>query len=105
MIVRSKSILAIASWFNGWEVEAITLWPFIFASDTNPVALQHERIHLAQITELFVVGFYFLYIMYYLKAALIDRDSAYALNPFEIEAYKYEREPGYLFYREPFAWR
>ena len=53
----------------------------------------HEKIHLVQQRELWVVGFYLLYVWYWLKAkskGLTGSEAYYAI-PFEKEAYENER--------------
>lgn len=70
--------------------------------------LNHEKIHLAQQRELWLVGFYFLYAYYWLRARLFLRMSsheAYMEIPFEVEAYAQQHDMEYLKNRERFAWR
>ena len=90
------------------DVYAITLYPFIISKEQLPVTIyNHEKIHLVQQRELWVVGFYFLYIWYWLKArakGLNGRDAYYAI-PFEKEAYTHQEDLGYLKERKPQAWR
>ena len=106
MVIQNSYVTAFASWFNAWPVAAVTIWPFVFVSDeVSESLLQHERIHLQQQTELFLIGFYVLYAWYWLRAWLDDPNFAYMANPFEMEAYRYEREPGYMYYRPAYAWR
>ena len=72
------------------------------------MTLNHEKIHLAQQRELLLVGFYFLYAFYWLKARLFLRMSnheAYMAIPFEVEAYAQQHDMEYLKNRERFAWR
>jgi len=106
MILQSRLVVGVAGFLNGWPVAAVTLWPFIFTGpNPNPITIQHERIHIAQGWELWGIGFYPVYGYYYLREWLqTDSDTAYALHPMEMEAYRYEREPGYLFERKRFAW-
>ena len=70
--------------------------------------LNHEKIHLAQQRELWLVGFYLLYAFYWLRARLLFRMSshdAYMAIPFEVEAYAQQHDMDYLKNRERFAWR
>jgi len=74
----------------------------------NEVTLNHEKIHLAQQKELWLIGFYPLYAFYWLKARLfsgLTSNEAYHAIPFEKEAYAHETDDQYLNSRERFAWR
>ena len=89
-------------------VYAITLYPFIIARDRLGITTyNHEKIHLVQQRELWVVGFYFLYIWYWLKAKLkgLSGSDAYYAIPFEKEAYENQSNFKYLHNRKPHAWR
>lgn len=72
------------------------------------MTLNHEKIHLAQQRELLLVGFYFLYAFYWLRARVFLRMSsheAYMEIPFEVEAYAQQHDDDYLEKRSRFAWR
>ena len=89
-------------------VYAITLYPFIIARDRlNITTYNHEKIHLVQQRELWVVGFYLLYVFFWFKARIkgISNDNAYRSIPFEKEAYKHQNNFKYLNNRKPYAWR
>lgn len=90
------------------NVYAITLYPFIISKEQLPITIyNHEKIHLVQQRELWVVGFYILYVWYWLKArakGLNGTDAYYAI-PFEKEAYQNQEDLGYLKERKPQAWR
>ena len=65
--------------------------------------IQHERIHTAQMLELFVVGFYLWYVVEWLvRLPLPGR--AYTHIAFEREAYENMNNPNYLLHRHRFAW-
>jgi len=91
------------------NIKAITLWPFIiFRNETDDVMLNHERIHLVQQRELWLVGFYILYVYYWLKNMVIFRLNpfeAYTTIPFEYEARFNEKNAVYTATRKPFGWR
>jgi len=90
------------------NVYAITLYPFIISREPLPViTYNHEKIHLVQQRELWVVGFYFLYIWYWLKNRFkgMNGSDAYYAIPFEKEAYTHQEDLGYLKTRKPHAWR
>jgi len=93
---------------------AITLYPFIFISQNEKeygsrfeILLNHEKIHLEQQKELFIIGFYILYLFHYFKNLLKlkkHRISYYNI-PFEKEAYSNENNLLYLKNRKKFAWQ
>ena len=54
IIVENSKIPALLSVII--EINAITLWPFIFfRGDAEKEVIQHESIHIAQYNELFVI--------------------------------------------------
>tara|TARA_Y100000593_G_C4294508_1_gene329935 strand:- start:1049 stop:1387 length:339 start_codon:yes stop_codon:yes gene_type:complete len=91
------------------SIWAITLYPFIICKgQMNKTTLNHEKIHLAQQRELWLIGFYPLYVFYWLKLRLfsgLNNEEAYRAIPFEKEAYAHETDEEYLSKRERFAWR
>jgi hypothetical protein len=106
MILKSDFVTGLASFINSWPVSGITIGPFVFVSSSaDAKTIQHERIHLAQSKELYFVGFWALYLYWWVKLSIEDSESSYYLNPFEMEAYRWESEPGYLWDRPPYAWR
>lgn len=64
----------------------------------------HERIHTAQMRELWYVPFYVLYLLEWV-VRLFKKGNAYRNISFEREAYGNEKDLSYLKYREKFAWR
>jgi hypothetical protein len=91
------------------NISAITLWPFIFFKNkenkTNRRLCNHERIHLRQQIELFVVPFYIIYLAeyFYLLIKLKNHDSAYRRISFEKEAYENDFDLDYLKNRKVWA--
>lgn len=84
-----------------------TIFPFVFTKrNVSDVLLNHERIHLAQQAELFIILFYFLYFLFYLQGLLMykDHDLAYHSIPFEVEAYTNQHNLEYLKTRKRLAW-
>ncbi|MGB3342685.1 MAG: hypothetical protein WBA61_02115 [Aequorivita sp.] len=83
--------------FNG-----MAIWPFVILRYRHLVKdinfLNHERIHLRQQVELFVVFFYLWYAIEFLVRwiGLGNRDKAYQNISFEREAYFYEADMDYL---------
>lgn len=90
------------------DVGAITLYPFIISRNKmSKTTLNHERIHLVQQRELWLLGFYVLYVLYWLRGKVSGMTSraAYMNIPFEKEAYEMEEDPTYITCREPFSWK
>ena len=85
---------------------AITLWPFILCIEQPDLfTLNHESIHLAQQKELLILGFYVLYLFFYVKNLLagMDGPEAYSKIPFEEEAHSNQRDLDYLPSRKSYA--
>ena len=95
-----------ASWVI--SVYAITLLPFIVSSeDLDELTMNHELIHFEQQKELYLVGFYFLYVYDYLKGVVKykDKEEAYRKIRFEQEAYSNEDDLGYIQTRDRNNWK
>jgi hypothetical protein len=69
--------------------------------------LRHEKIHIQQQRELWVIGFYILYAYYWManKIKGMNSSDAYHAIPFEAEAYAHETEDNYLLIRTKMNWR
>lgn len=82
------------------KAQAITLWPFVLVSyqNTSSRVIRHERIHLRQQVELFLVPFYLLYVFEFVAHYLQCRnyDLAYRSISFEREAYQNDHRLDYL---------
>lgn len=105
------------TWFPFGKYDAIALYPFIFikGKQTDRI-VNHEKIHLAQQAELLLLGFYLLYVIFYVWKFLYHAfsnwelsfvqvcDKAYRENPLEVEAYANERNGDYLSNRSRYAW-
>lgn len=84
------------------NVAAMALWPFIILRDRNlkydQRLLNHEKIHLRQQLELFVIFFYLWYgiefLIYFIKYK--NCDAAYRKISFEREAYENDKNLNYL---------
>ena len=72
----------------------------------DKVLLNHEIIHYKQQLELFFVGQWFLYVLFYAINILkgYNSDKAYKMNYFEQEAYDNEDDLSYLNDRKLFSW-
>ncbi len=107
IIIQNSKIPKLLSIFI--DIWAITIYPFVICKgEMNEVTLNHEKIHLAQQKELWLIGFYPLYAFYWLKTRLfsgLTSSEAYHAIPFEKEAYAHETDDQYLNSRERFAWR
>ncbi len=89
------------------SIGAITLWPFVISRNKlNEQVLNHEKIHIKQQQELLIVGFYLLYVLYWIRGLWLYKDSqlAYYSIPFEVEAYEHDEDMEYLKSRKWFAW-
>lgn len=66
----------------------------------------HEIIHLHQQRELFLIGFYFLYVLFWIYGVFKLRSfhAAYREIPFEKEAYANEWDATYPINRKAFSW-
>jgi len=89
---------------------AFVVYPFIVASKTekeNVVLLNHEKIHLKQQRELWVLPFFILYFgnSVWLMIRYFSLKKAHTMNIFEAEAFTYEKDQGYLKLRKLFAWK
>lgn len=88
---------------------AITLWPFIVLREDclrdDPYLMNHEKIHLQQQKELFVLGFYILYSLEYFIRRLQYRSHllAYLNISFEREAFENQNDLNYLKKRKRFS--
>lgn len=94
--------------FKGFA--AVNLFGVIFArEETKPLsqkAINHERIHTAQMRELLYVGFYICYLAEWIYRTIrqyYTGEMAYRNISFEKEAYKKQDRKTYLSYRKPYA--
>lgn len=93
------------------KISGITLFPFIFIRNPedkkNPVLINHEKIHLRQQAELFVIFFYILYLAeyYFWLIRLKNGYAAYRRISFEREAYAHEHDMDYLAGRKGWEFR
>ena len=106
IIIKNSKIPKLLSWFI--SARAITLFPFIFIKDEGDDRLiNHESIHIQQYRELFVIGFYLVYMWDFITGFIKfknGREAYYSIR-FEKEAYANDHNLKYLKDREKFAWR
>jgi hypothetical protein len=105
------------------KIKGLAIYPVVFvegkaltAKGNSTVILRHERIHLAQQAELFVLPFYIMYLVeetgraaankFFFRSAAGEKcyETAYYQISFEREAYDNENRSTYLKRRVPFAW-
>ena len=106
IIIQNSNIPKYLSIFI--NIYAITLYPFIICrEEMDEVVLNHEKIHLAQQKELWIIGFYCLYVYYWLLAKYKGSTSlsSYLNIPFEREAYENENNMYYLITRKKNSWQ
>ena len=95
LVVVNKFLLA--RHFDG-----VVLWPFVVVRrkelKNDPIFMNHERIHLRQQLELLIIFFFVWYFFEYFLRLIKYRDSykAYSKICFEREAYRNEKNLGYL---------
>lgn len=88
----------------------MAIFPFILiknaAKKQDPTLINHEKIHLQQQLELFILPFYFLYLFNYLINLVRYKNhyQAYFNILFEREAFKAEKDLSYLKKRKFMAW-
>lgn len=93
--------------FKGFSAMALFGLIWTRKDELDKYTINHERIHLMQEKELFYVGFYILYVWFYLYNLIKERDAwmAYRLNPFEREAYANDFDFNYIYERKKYAWK
>ncbi|MCJ8155297.1 hypothetical protein MKJ01_16145 [Chryseobacterium sp. SSA4.19] len=93
------------------KINGIALFPFILISNPedkkNKILINHEKIHLRQQLEMFVLFFYIVYVAeyYYWLVKLKDSNRAYQRISFEREAYANEHNLKYLEKRKLWSFR
>ena len=105
VIENSRIPQALSLFINIW---AITLYPFIICKgELDQRTRTHEIIHLHQQRELLLIGFYLLYVWYWLVGVwkLKSFYGAYMFIPFEKEAYANDQDPTYPLRRRAYSWR
>ena len=99
-------ILIVNKYLLGKKIRGISLWPFVILRDKKDirdvVLLNHERIHLKQQLELFIVPFYIWYLTEFSIRYFQTRNfhQAYRNISFEREAYANESNLNYCISRK-----
>lgn len=107
VFIENSRIPVWLSWISPIEIHAISLGWFVWCrGKMTSVTRRHEGIHFQQHLELAFVGFWALYLGWYLWGLWRYRDAAtaYRESPFEKEAYAGDTVEGYLSKRKMFAW-
>lgn len=95
MIIKCKAIL------GSRDTIGLALWPFIFIREDyakNAIVINHEKIHLRQQLEMFIIPFYILYVIEWIS-------KGYMNISFEREAYKNECDMDYIKRRKLYSFR
>ncbi len=107
VFIENSSIPVWLSYLSPINISAITLGPFVFSRGImSEVTKRHESIHWEQYKETLIVGFWILYVAYWVRGLFkyADAKLAYAMIPFEQEAYDNDEDWVYLLNRKRFAW-
>ena len=116
IVLYSNKFLSSISIFM--MVGGISLFPFIILREKyrdgeewwvnrGKRTINHETIHFYQQLELLVIGFYIIYVLFYLINAIkykFNMQKAYYAIPFEKEAYNNQDDFEYLSKRKLFIW-
>lgn len=92
------------------SANAMAVYPFILlkykCQKQDEVLVNHEKIHLRQQLELFILPFYLLYLINYIFNLFKYKNhyQAYYNISFEQEAYQHEKELNYLSNRKWYNW-
>jgi len=80
----------------------VSIWPFVILKEkelsTDPIFMNHEKIHLQQQIELLILPFYILYLLEFILKYFYYKNAylAYRSISFEREAYQNETDLEYL---------
>lgn len=104
---ENSKVPVFLSYFTPITIGAITIGPLVFSrGEMSDVTKNHETIHWQQYIETGILGFIFLYYLFYAINLIRYRDGqkAYYMIPFEKEAYDNDENLGYLKTRKRFSW-
>lgn len=105
--VEDSWVPVVLSYVSPIEINAITLFPFVFSRGKMSTETRvHEAVHFQQYLETLVIGFLLIYLWDYIAGWIKYRNGpqAYANIRAEIEAYDHEHDVGYLFNRKRWRW-
>ena len=104
---ENSRVPVVLSNFSPIDIGAITIGPFVFSrGEMTDVLKNHETIHWQQYKETLIIGFLLLYLIFWVWGLAKYRDGkvAYAMIPFEREAYDNDEDLEYLRNRKHYAW-
>jgi hypothetical protein len=108
VFIENSWVPRFLSYLSPIEIGAITLGPFVFGRSTiSERTRRHEAIHWEQYKETGIILFPILYSVFWLFNLVkfkFDGEKAYYEIPFEREAYRNDRDVGYIFRRKRWAW-
>ena len=104
---ENSKVPVFLSHFTPITIGAITIGPLVFSrGEMSEVTKNHETIHWQQYIETGIIGFIFLYYLFYAINFIRYRDGelAYYMIPFEKEAYDNDNNLDYLETRKRYSW-
>ena len=104
---ENSRIPVLLSYVSPITIGAITLGPVVFSrGEISDRTKRHETIHWQQYIETLVIGFPILYALFWVLGCIKYRSGkmAYAMIPFEQEAYSYDEHEYYLLNRKRYTW-
>ena len=104
---ENSKVPVFLSYFTPITIGAITIGPLVFSrGEMSEVTKNHETIHWQQYIETGIIGFIFLYYLFYAINFIRYRDGelAYYMIPFEKEAYDNDNNLEYLETRKRYSW-
>lgn len=107
MFIEHSSVPVFLSKFAPIEINAITLFCFVFSrGEISERTRRHETIHFQQYLETLVVGFLVIYLFDFMcrLVAYQEGKKAYRMICFEQEAHACDNQPTYLERRKRFNW-
>ena len=107
IFIENSIIPRILSYVSPIKIGAISLGIFVFCrKEATPALRRHETIHFQQQLELLFVGFFALYLLFWLIGLVRTGkgNQSYQEIPFEREAYYNQYASNYLATRKHFAW-
>lgn len=107
IIFENSRVPKILSFFAPIEINAISLFPFVFCRGVaSESTKRHETIHFQQQLETGIIFFYLIYLWDYVKSKLSGKSGreAYMSIRAEKEAYEKEIDIDYLKSRPRYSW-
>lgn len=107
IFLENSLVPVFLSKFAPITIYAISLGIFVFSRGVlHNVTKRHETVHYHQQLELLFVGFWFLYIAFFLMGLIKYRDGrkAYYESPFEREARHVQEDQALLALRPMYGW-